>query len=80
MRRSQATTICLASIGPQYDRPKWFAEKLAETIRQQLGDSLAHELEQHLSKASHHAMNTSNNPSHLAELRSIVTELNASLP
>lgn len=30
--RSQATTICLASIGPQYSRPEWFAEELTNTL------------------------------------------------
>jgi hypothetical protein len=77
---SQATAICLASVGPHFDRPEWFPEKLAETIRQQIGDSLANEVEQHLSKASHHPMKASNNSSLLAEFRSIATELNASLP
>jgi hypothetical protein len=61
-------------------RPEWFAEKLAETIRQQIGDSLANEVEEHLSKACHHPMKATNNSSLLAELRSIATEVNASLP
>lgn len=46
---SQATALCLVSIGPQYDRPEWFAEKLAEAIRQQLSPSLAREVGQRLS-------------------------------
>lgn len=50
IRRSQATAICLASVGPQYDRPKWFAEQLADTISQQIDKSLAHEVGRHLSK------------------------------
>lgn len=41
---SQATAMCLAMIGPQYDRPKWFAKKLADAIRTQLGDTLAQEV------------------------------------
>ncbi len=48
---SQATAMCLASIGPQFDRPHWFAEKLAEAIRQQIGESLAHEVGRHLSNS-----------------------------
>jgi hypothetical protein len=44
IHQSQATAMCLANAGPQYDRPAWFAEKLAETIRQQVGSDLAHEV------------------------------------
>jgi hypothetical protein len=44
IRRSKATAICLASIGPQYDRPEWFAEQLANTISQQIDHDLAHEV------------------------------------
>lgn len=47
---SHATAVCLASVSPQYDRPEWFAEKLADAIRQQIGDSLAHEVGRRLSK------------------------------
>lgn len=43
---SQSTALCLASIGPQYDRPAWFAEKLVDTIRQQINPSLAREVGQ----------------------------------
>lgn len=50
VRRSHATALCLASIGPQYDRPDWFAEELAKTIGQQLDKKLAHEVGQHLIK------------------------------
>lgn len=49
-RRSKATAICLASVGPQYDRPEWFAEQLAETISDQLEKSLAQEVGRHLLK------------------------------
>ncbi len=45
---SQATALCLACIGPQYDRPEWFAEKLSEAIRQQISPSLAREVGQRL--------------------------------
>lgn len=50
VHQSQATAVCLASIGPQYDRPSWFAGKLAEAIRQQIGDNLAHEVGSYLSQ------------------------------
>ena len=52
IHRSQATAMCLASIGPQYDRPEWFAEQLADTIKPQIDISLAHEVGQHLTKRS----------------------------
>lgn len=48
--RSQATTMSLASIGREYDRPEWFVEKLADTISAQIGNKLAREVGQHLSK------------------------------
>ena len=48
VHNSQATAMCLASIGPQYDRPEWFTKKLATTIGWQIGQSRAHELGQHL--------------------------------
>lgn len=51
--RSQATAICLASIGPQYNRPDWFAEELANTIYNQLGKKLAHQVELHLKNLNH---------------------------
>ncbi len=41
--------MCLASIGPQFDRSEWFVEKLAEVIRQQIGESLAQEVGKRLS-------------------------------
>lgn len=50
IRCSSATATCLANIGPQYERPVWFAKKLADTIRQQIGEDLAREMGQHLSK------------------------------
>lgn len=50
IRCSSATAICLANIGPQYERPEWFAEKLADAIRQQIGNSLAHEVGHRLSR------------------------------
>lgn len=51
IRRSQATAMCLASIGPQYDRPEWFAEQLADTISPQLDKKLAHEIGRHLTQS-----------------------------
>lgn len=48
IRRSKATAICLASVGPQYDRPKWFAKQLADTISDQIDKDLAHEVGKHL--------------------------------
>lgn len=44
--RSKATAMCLATIGPQYERPDWFAKKLANTIGWQIGKELAQELGQ----------------------------------
>ncbi len=48
---SQASALCMASIGPQYDRPEWFAEKLAEAISQQIGPNLAYEVGRHLDES-----------------------------
>lgn len=50
IRRSQATAMCLAGVGPQYDRPEWFAEQLADTIGQQMDKRIAHDVAKHLSK------------------------------
>lgn len=44
--RSQATTICLASIGPQYSRPDWFAEELVTMFGRHIDKSLAHQVGQ----------------------------------
>lgn len=52
IRRSEATTMCLASIGPQYDRPEWFAEQLADTIGRQVDKTIAREVGQRLIKES----------------------------
>lgn len=52
IHNSQATTMCLASIGPQYDRPEWFAEKLAKTIGSQIDQRLSDEVGRHLRKSS----------------------------
>jgi hypothetical protein len=52
IRRSQATTMCLASIGPQYDRPVWFVEQLADTIGRQVDKSIAREVGKRLIKES----------------------------
>jgi hypothetical protein len=50
IRCSQATTICLASIGPQYDRPDWFPKKLAETISHHIDEDRAKEVGRYLNK------------------------------
>ena len=50
IRCSQATAMCLSSIGPQYDRPEWFAKKLAQTIGQQMDKKLAHDVAHHLNQ------------------------------
>lgn len=48
--RSQATVMSLTSIGREYDRPEWFAEKLADTISAQAGNKLACEVGRYLTK------------------------------
>lgn len=48
--RSNATTICLASIGPGYERPEWFVESLTETLAWQIGKETAHEVGNKLQK------------------------------
>lgn len=50
IRRSEATTMCLASIGPQYNQPEWFAEQLADTIGRQVDKRIAREVGQRLIK------------------------------
>jgi len=42
--KSQATAMCLASIGPQYDRPSWFLDILSNTIGWNLNKDLAQAL------------------------------------
>jgi hypothetical protein len=39
--KSNAVTMCLASIGSQYARPEWFAESLAKIIAWNIGEDLA---------------------------------------
>ena len=46
--KSQATTMCLASIGSQYNRPDWFANSLANSLGWNLNKDLAHEVGKHL--------------------------------
>ncbi|WP_059369542.1 hypothetical protein [Treponema endosymbiont of Eucomonympha sp.] len=46
--KSKATTMCLASIGPQYPRPDWFAEELTSTLAWNIGKDLAHDIGQRL--------------------------------
>jgi hypothetical protein len=50
---SHANTMCLASIGPQYNRPEWFAEQLANTLRWQIDKSLALQVGKLLSNLNH---------------------------
>ena len=42
--KSNATTMCLASIGPQYDKPDWFISSLVNTLGWNLNKDLAHEV------------------------------------
>lgn len=51
IRCSQATAMCLASIGPSYDRPEWFAGKLADTISQHIDRNLSHEVGRYLTNS-----------------------------
>ncbi|ADI38446.1 hypothetical protein [Waddlia chondrophila] len=44
VRRSQATAICLVSIGSQYKRPDWFAEELANIIKCHVDSDVAHQV------------------------------------
>ena len=39
--KSNATTMCLASIGKQYARPDWFFEKLAEVLAENVNEELS---------------------------------------
>lgn len=41
---SEATAMSLATIGPQYARPKWFSKKLAITISKQIDRDLSKEV------------------------------------
>ena len=42
--KSQATTMCLTSIGPQYNRPVWFISSLVNTLGWNLNKDLAYEV------------------------------------
>ncbi len=44
--RSAATAVCLASLGPHYERPKWFARRLAKALASQFGQKLSDEVGQ----------------------------------
>ena len=48
--KSQATTMCLASIGPQYVRPDWFADCLSKIIGWNLNKELARDVGERLEK------------------------------
>jgi hypothetical protein len=53
---SEATTMCLATIGPQYIRPDSFAEKLASLLLKQLDKKLSSEVGDQLIKQSNKGM------------------------
>jgi len=44
--KSDATAVCLATLGPHYERPKWFAKRLAKTLVNQLDRKLSIEVGQ----------------------------------
>jgi len=48
--KSNATAMCLASIGQQYERPDWFIEELTQAIGSQLGKEMTHRLGKNLMK------------------------------
>jgi len=52
LSKSKAVTMCMASIGPQYqhERPDWFAEELTEALAQNIGEGLARDVGQRLCK------------------------------
>lgn len=45
---SQATTMCLATIDRIYERPRWFAKKLADTLSQQIHPDILREIGKYL--------------------------------
>jgi hypothetical protein len=47
---SQATAMCLATIGPIYARPAWFTEKFAKTLSQQIHPKLLTEIGSYLTR------------------------------
>lgn len=47
--KSNATTMCLATLWSHYERPPWFAEEFAAVLTQQLDSSVRHTLVQRLS-------------------------------
>lgn len=47
---SDATAMCLATIGPQYVRPDWFPKKLASTLSKQIDQKLSGEVGKYLVK------------------------------
>ena len=48
--RSQAITMCLTSVGPQYHRPNWFSEEFTNILGWKFGEDLAHEVGKRLCK------------------------------
>lgn len=49
---SDATAVCLATIGPQYVRPDWFPEKFASAVSKQIDRDRSKEVAKHLSKGT----------------------------
>ncbi len=52
---SNATTMCLAALGPHYERPDWFAANMAKALARQLGEDLAGDVAERLSSFDHEA-------------------------
>ncbi|GMO50468.1 MAG: hypothetical protein Pg6C_14310 [Treponemataceae bacterium] len=48
--KSNATAMCMASMGPQYNRPDWFAERLTETLARNLGEDLSRDIGRRLAE------------------------------
>lgn len=53
--KSDATTLCLAALTPQYARPKWFVAKMARWLSYQLDEELSRELGTQLLNFDHEA-------------------------
>lgn len=47
--RSNATTMCLATLWSHFDRPAWFAEEFASALSRQLDSTVLHAVAQRLS-------------------------------
>lgn len=53
--KSNATTMCLATLGAHYERPDWFAEEFTTALRHQLDPSVLRDLARQLSNAAQEA-------------------------